>query len=66
MGRVLIVLGLLLVVAGVMWVLGVPLPLGRLPGDYVFRRGAMRVYVPVTSALLVSALLSLLLWLFRR
>ncbi len=40
--------------------------LGRLPGDIVIDRGNLYVYVPFTTAVIVSLLLSLVLWLFRR
>jgi hypothetical protein len=40
--------------------------LGRLPGDIVIDRGSFYFYAPITTAILVSALLSLVFWLFRR
>jgi hypothetical protein len=40
--------------------------LGRLPGDIVIDRGSFYFYLPITTAILVSLLLSLGLWLFRR
>ena len=40
--------------------------LGRLPGDLVIDRGGCCVYAPITTAVIVSVLLSLVLWLFRR
>ena len=40
--------------------------LGRLPGDIVIDRGRLFVYAPITTAVIVSVLLSLVLWLFRR
>lgn len=66
MQRVLIVLGLALLVAGALWPWLSKLPLGRLPGDLVIDRPGLKVLFPLTTMLLLSALLSLLLWLFRR
>jgi hypothetical protein len=66
MQRTLIVIGATLIVVGVAWPWLGRLPLGRLPGDLMFNRGGFRLYVPITTMLLVSAVLSLLLWLFRR
>ena len=64
--RVLIGLGVLLVVAGVLWQLGGRwLPLGRLPGDVVVERGNVRVYFPVVTCLIISVLLSVAAWLWR-
>ena len=40
--------------------------LGRLPGDIVIDRGSYYIYAPITTAVIVSVLLSLVLWLFRR
>jgi hypothetical protein len=40
--------------------------LGRLPGDFTIRRDGLTVYLPLASSLVVSAVLSLLLYLFRR
>ena len=66
MQRTLIVIGATLIVVGLVWPWIARLPLGRLPGDLMFNRGGFRLYVPLTTMLLVSAVLSLLLWLFRR
>jgi hypothetical protein len=66
-GRVLVFAGLGAVVLGILlWGLGAVAPglrLGRLPGDQVFESGGAKVYVPITTMLLVSALLTLLVWL---
>jgi hypothetical protein len=64
MAKFLIVLGLAVAAAGVAMWLG--LPLGRLPGDVVIRRGAFSFYVPLTSCVLVSVVLTVLLALLRR
>ena len=59
MGRTLIIIGLLIAAAGVLMTLG--LPIGRLPGDFTFRRGNFSFYFPLTTSILVSILLTLLL-----
>jgi len=66
MSRFLITLGLVLLVAGLAWPLLARLGLGRLPGDIRFVRGGFGFYFPLTSALIVSALISVVLWLLRR
>ena len=68
MGRTLIGLGVLLIVAGLLVILGerLPLRLGRLPGDIVIRGKNTAFYFPVVTCLVVSAALSLLLWLIGR
>ena len=67
LGRTLIVVGLVLAGLGVLLHVGPSLPwLGRLPGDLRIERPGFRLYVPITSCLLVSAVLSLAAWLFSR
>ena len=64
MGPTLIVVGLVVAaVGGLVW-LGVPL--GRLPGDIAIERGGFRLYVPITTSVLVSAAFMLVSWLLRR
>ena len=66
-GRLLIGAGLLLALVGVVLLLAGRVPfLGRLPGDFVFRRGPVTVYVPLLTSLLLSVLLTLALNIFLR
>ncbi len=64
--KILMIAGGILLVAGFLWPWISRLGLGRLPGDIVIKRESVRVYIPIVTMLLVSALLSLLLWIFRR
>ncbi len=65
-GRVLLVLGLFLAGVGLVWMLAPSVPwLGRLPGDIRVERGNTRFYFPLTTCLLISLLLSLVVWLVR-
>jgi len=66
MRRLLIILGLLFLAMGVLWPWLAKLPLGRLPGDLVVEREHFRLDFPLTTMLIVSAVITLLLWLFRR
>ena len=66
MAKILILLGLALVVVGLRWLLGERLGLGRLPGDIVVERDNFRLYITLMTWLIVSVVLSLLLWLFSR
>jgi hypothetical protein len=66
MARTLIILGVLLLVAGLLWPWILKLGLGRLPGDIVIERDGFRFYFPIVTGLLVSLVVSALLWLFRR
>ena len=61
MGRALIVLGLLLAVIGGVLLLGGRLGLGRLPGDFMLRRGGWTFAFPLATSLILSLILTLLL-----
>ena len=65
--RILIVLGVLLVVVGLALLLVPKIPgLGKLPGDLVIKRENFTFYFPLGTCLLISVILSLIFWLFRR
>ena len=71
LGRALIVVGLVLVVAGLMLVAasrlgGFPIPLGRLPGDIAIKRDGFSFYFPITTSIVVSIVISVVLYLLRR
>jgi hypothetical protein len=67
LGRVLLVAGLLLAALGLVLTYAGKLPwLGRLPGDIVVERPTFRFYLPLTTSILLSLLLSGVLWLLRR
>ena len=66
MPRFLVILGLALVLLGLLWPLISKIGLGHLPGDIRIERKGFSFYFPVTSSLIISALLSFLLWLFRK
>jgi hypothetical protein len=66
MARLLIMLGVLMVAIGLLWPVISKLGLGRLPGDIVIRRDHVAFYAPITTCLLVSLVLSLIVWIFTR
>ena len=65
-GRLLLVVGTLIALAGLAFVLWPNLPLGRLPGDLRFRVGGGTVFVPLATSILLSIVLTLLLNFFLR
>ena len=66
-GKIIFILGLVLVVVGAfVWKTGGLGRLGRLPGDVFVQKGNSSFYFPVVTCLLISALLTLLGWLFRK
>jgi len=64
--RILIAVGVVLVVGGLLWPWISKLGLGRLPGDIRFERGGFRFYFPIATGLLVSVVVTLILWIFRK
>jgi hypothetical protein len=65
-GKLLIVLGAIVIVVGVVLSTGNRLGLGRLPGDFAWRRGNFGCYFPVMTSIILSLVLSIVLWLLRR
>lgn len=66
MNRLMIVVGTALVALGVAWPLVKRLPLFRLPGDVLIDRPGLKVFVPITTMLVISIVMSLVAWLMRR
>jgi len=66
MNRVLVVLGAILLILGLGWSWFRQVPLFRLPGDIVIERPGFRFFFPITTMLIISALISVAMWLLRR
>jgi hypothetical protein len=66
LGRILLVIGIVLVVVGALAVLGVRLPFGRLPGDIAIEGDRGGIYIPLGTMILVSVLLTILFNVFFR
>jgi hypothetical protein len=65
-GRILILCGVVFVVLGLLVTVAPRLGIGRLPGDFIYRRGNFTFYFPLMTSLLLSIALTIILWLFRR
>jgi hypothetical protein len=67
LGRWLIVIGVILVIVGAVFLLASKIPwLGRLPGDISYQRGNFSFYFPLGTCILISIILTLIMYLFRR
>jgi len=66
MAKWLITLGIILVALGLAWPLLTKLGLGSLPGDIKLERKGFTFYFPITTSVLVSLVITLILWIFRR
>lgn len=67
LGKMLIVVGIILIVVGLAFVFGDRIPfLGRLPGDIYVKKERFSFYFPLTTSIIVSIILSLIFWFFRK
>lgn len=66
MQKTLIIIGAVILVIGLLWPWLGKLPLGRLPGDIIVNKPNLKVYIPLTSMVLVSVVVSIILWLLRK
>lgn len=66
MQKTLIIIGLTALTIGLLWPWLANIPWGRLPGDLLIEREHFRLYIPVTTMILISGLLTLIFWLFHR
>ena len=64
MGKVLVIVGVIIAGLGLLMMSGAPI--GRLPGDFSFRRGNTTFYFPLATSILLSIILTLLFAIFRR
>ena len=66
MGKILIIVGIVLILIGVLLVFKIPIPFGNLPGDISIKRDNFQIYFPFATSLLLSILISLLLYFFSK
>lgn len=66
MSRTLIIIGIVLVILGLLWPWLQKSGLGRLPGDIALERENFSFYFPITTSIIVSVVITLLFWLFRK
>ncbi|MFW6081453.1 MAG: DUF2905 domain-containing protein [Desulfosalsimonas sp.] len=66
MQKTLIVIGIAILLIGIFWPWIARLPIGRLPGDIIIDRPGMKVYIPITTMILVSVVLSVIMWILRK
>ena len=66
MRRLLVTVGLLTALAGLLWPWISRLPFGRLPGDLVIDKPGFKLFAPFTTMIVVSVVVSLIIWLLRR
>jgi hypothetical protein len=66
MQKTLILLGIVILAVGLLWPWLGKLPIGRLPGDIIIDRPHLKVYIPITTMIIVSLVVSIILWLIKK
>jgi hypothetical protein len=66
MQRTLILLGIVILAVGLLWPWLGKLPIGRLPGDIIIDRPNLKVVIPITTMIIVSLVVSFILWLIKK
>ena len=66
MQKTLILLGIVILAVGLLWPWLGKLPIGRLPGDIIIDRPHLKVYIPITTMVVVSLVVSIILWLIKK
>ena len=66
MQKTLIYIGIAIILIGLFWPWLSKLPIGRLPGDIIIDKPNIKVYIPITTMIIISIIISLILWIFRK
>ncbi len=67
LGKMLILIGVLIIVIGLLFIVGEKIPwIGRLPGDIIIKKEKFSFYFPITTCIIISIILTLLFWIFRK
>ncbi len=66
MQKVLIIIGIVILIAGIAWPLLSKIPFGKLPGDIVIEKENFKFYFPIVTMILLSAIVSIIFWIFKK
>ena len=66
MQKILIIVGTVIILAGLLWPFLSKIPFGRLPGDIIIERENFKFYFPIVTMIIISGLLSMVIWLIRK
>ena len=67
LGKMLILLGVFIILIGLLLLIGEKIPwIGKLPGDIIIRKEKFSFYFPITTSIIISVLLTLFFWIFRK
>ncbi|MBS4033234.1 MAG: DUF2905 domain-containing protein [Ignavibacterium sp.] len=66
MQKYLLIIGAVIILLGLFWPFISKLPIGKLPGDIIIDKPNFKLYIPVTTMVMISIIISVILWLFRK
>ena len=66
MQKTLIAVGIMVLAIGLLWPWLGKIPFGRLPGDIIVNRPNLKIYIPITTMILISVIISVILWILRK
>ena len=66
MQRILLITGAIVVIAGLLWPWLSKLLFGKLPGDIIIDKPDFKIYIPITTMIIISLFISLIIWLFKK
>ena len=66
MNKILVFIGIVIIVAGLLWPVISKMPFGKLPGDIAIKKEGFQLYFPITTMIIISLVLSVIFWLFKK
>jgi len=66
MNRILVLIGIIILAIGLLWPVISKMPFGKLPGDIAIKKEGFQLYFPITTMIIISLVLSVILWLFKK
>ena len=66
MNKILVFIGIVIIAVGLLWPVVSKMPFGKLPGDIAIKKDGFQFYFPVTTMIIISLVLSVILWLFKK
>ena len=66
MNKILVFIGIVIIAVGLLWPVISKMPFGKLPGDIAIKKEGFQLYFPLTTMIIISLVLSVILWLFKK
>ena len=66
MNKILVFIGIVIIAIGLLWPVISKMPFGKLPGDIAIKKEGFQLYFPVTTMIIISLVLSVIFWLFKK